>query len=529
MNPRILLLTAACSTPTSATLDVGDPGRPVLHRLTQPQYERSVEELFGPDLVVPAEIEPDLRMSGLHAIGSGAATISPRGVERYEQAAFQIAEQALTPDRRDRWLVCEPTGPDDIACYREAMANLGRRAWRRPLTEMELDEITTIATTAATTLDEVDQGLRYGVATLLQSPHHLMRTHLGDEGALTPFELASRLSFLLWDAPPDADLLDAAEAGTLATTDELDIAAQRLLTDTRAHDGVRALFEDWFELDELLDLRKDPEIFPHMTGAVGSSAREQLLLDVEYRVFEADDDMRQLLTSRHTHLDRTLAAIYGVPAPSPFGFAPTDLPVGSTRIGLLGQVAFLANQAHYSSSSATLRGAFVRQRLLCENIPPPPSGVDTSIPEPDANARTLRERVAVHLESPSCSSCHRLMDPLGLAFETFDGIGVTRTEENDATIDPRGDLDGRPFDDAAGLSVALAQDPRFAQCMVRQVVRRMLGRVESEGEEVAVQALYDRFVAHGHRFQPLLLDLVSSPLFRKVGEPADPTDLEESP
>jgi hypothetical protein len=155
--------------------------------------------------------------------------------------------------------------------------------------------------------------------------------------------------------------------------------------------------------------------------------------------------------------------------------------------------------------------------LLCQEIPSPPVEVDTSIPEPSAEVQTLRERVAEHLENPSCAACHQLTDPIGLGLENFDGIGRFRRTEYDAIIDPSGDLDGALFDDAVGLGVALREHPAFVSCVVKMVSRYAIGRAESYGEREWLGLLESRFADHNFQLKPLLLELIMSPLFQRLG------------
>lgn len=501
-----------------------EPPAPTLRRITSSQYERIVVDLFGDDITVPPEIEPDVRLSGFIAIGAGAATVSSRGVERYEDAAYQIASEALGPERRDRILACTPADVVDPDCAASFFTSFGKRVWRRPLTDEEVAVLVDISGTAAETVDDFHGGLEFGLATLLQSPDFIFRAELGeadpDAGGFryTAYEMASRLSFLFWDTAPDEELLRAAEAGELLTVDGVDAQADRLLASERSREGVRAWFTDMLELDELDSLNKDPDIFIHMTDTVGESAAEETLLGLEYVVFTDDGDFRDILTTRRTFVNRELAAIYNVRAPSRDGFAETMLPDDQPRVGIMGQASFLAMRAHPVSTSPTLRGLFIRERLLCQLMPDPPSGVDTSIPEPTTVAPTLRDRVAQHLEDPTCASCHQLTDPIGLAFEHFDGIGRYREVENGTPIDASGQLDGITFTDAEGLASTLRNNPAFTPCMVKNLHRYASGHAETDGEDAAIAWLAEVFADRGHRVQPLLLDLVSNDLFRTVGE-----------
>jgi hypothetical protein len=491
---------------------------PVMRRLTAQQYGNALRDVFGEDVVVPVRLEPDGRVGGMKALGVAQAAVSGRGVELYEAAALEVAAQVMgDPQLRARVVRCAPTGVADEGCIGEVLGALGRRLWRRPLTAEEVDKLVRLSADAADALGSFEEGLGFGVAALLQSPWFLYRVEAGDaQGRLDAWSLASRLSFLLWDTGPDEALLVAAQAGELSTEAGLLGQAQRLLADPRARVGVRAFFSDLYELDRLDELTKASEVFPHMSDEVGPAAREETLRGIEDLVFDERGDWRQIMTRRKTFLNRKLAAIYNVQAPAREGFGEVELPLEVPRRGLLGQVSVLALSAHPVSTSATLRGVFVRTKLLCQVVPPPPAGLDTSIPEATGEAPTLRDRLREHLESPYCASCHGFTDPVGLALEPFDGIGRYRTRDHDVLIDGSGELDGRAFDGPQQMYEAVRDHERFGLCLAQKLYQYATAHEVVAGGAPMVEALGARFVAGGHDVQGLLLTLVASPAFREV-------------
>lgn len=499
------------------------PGAPILRRLTEAQYGNTIHDLLGTEIVLPTALEPDAAASGLREVGAGTHAVSPHGVEQYEDAAYFLARQALAVDHRASLVPCTPVATVDDACAAQFVRTLGRRAWRRSLTEDEVTRLVGVAQLASTQLGDFHQGLEFVVAALLQSPNFLYRIELGEPDAtdsgvrrLTGAELATRLAYFVWNTAPDDALLDAAELGALDTDDGLQAQATRLLADPRARQGVRAFFDDMLRLYLLDDMIKDTTVFVHMSPDVGPAAREETLLGLEALV-EEGGDYRSFYTTQRTFVDRKLAAIYGVRAPTREGFGEVTLPSAGGRRGFLGQVGFLGPNAHPVSSSATRRGVFLREVLLCQNIPAPPAGVNTSIPEPDADARTLRERVAVHLEDPTCAGCHRLTDPIGLGLETFDGLAGWRTTEAGATIDPSGELDGAAFADAWELGQVVADHPRVGACLAETLYRYAVGRPIADGEEDETSFLAARLALAGHAVQALQSEIILSPGFRNVG------------
>lgn len=526
-------LVVACDPPVQGTdapppvVDVPEPEAeafpPLLRRLTRSQYQQSVSDVFGPELVVPTALEPDARTGGLYSVGAASAVLSPRGVELYEAAAQRIARQvAASGPVRDRLISCVPALPADPTCASQVVSAVGERLWRRPLTSEELGRLVELAGEVGDEAGDFYEGVSYAVAALLQSPNFLYRVEVGEadpEGGLrfSSFEMASRLSFFLWNTTPDAALLADAASGALTTEAGRVAAVDRLLADPRARAGFRNYVDELLALDELDHLVKDPTVFPAMRADLGSSAREETLSSVEALVFDRDDDFRTWLTTRQTFLNPTLAMLYAVPAPVLDGFGAATLPEQGLRRGLLGQASVLAHHAHPVSSSATKRGVFVREVLLCQEIPPPPANVDTSIPEPSADAVTLRDRVATHLTNPQCAGCHQLTDPIGLALENFDGIGIGRTTENGATIDPSGDLDGEPFADARDLASLIASDPGFARCMTETLYAYAAGHRAGDTEEAVVDWLNGRFAADGYSMRSMLRRVALSDAFRKLG------------
>jgi hypothetical protein len=518
------------------------PGRPAelgfeashsrLRRLTRAQYASTVRAVLGASIVVPppSSLEPDNPDDGLIAAGTTVTTISPRGVEQYEAAAYDLAEQAMEPGLRERLVPCAPSSASDAACASAALGPIGESLYRRPLTAEELAQVTGIATSAGATLGDFHDGLEFGIALLLQSPSFLFREELGEpagEGDALRYaghELAMRMAYFLWNGPPDDALRQAAARGELETDEGVRREAERMVDDPRAREGVRAFVEDWLNLRELDRMVKDPTVFVHASPDVGPAAREETVRVFQNLVFDEPDDIRELMTTRVTFVDRRLAAIYSVRAPrEPFG--RIELPADGPRRGLLGQVGVLAPNAHPTATSPTRRGAFIRERLLCDTVPAPPANVNTAIPEPSTEARTLRERLLAHQEVEVCRSCHLQLDNVAFGLETFDSLGVARTTENGAPIDPSGDLDGAPYRDFFELAEHVQRDPRFPQCVATQAFRVAVGRHEDEGERGELRRIYLRFANGGFLFREILVEIVASRAFREavpapgVGEP----------
>lgn len=520
---NLLLALLACSQdptvaePRPAAPAVASPDTR-LKRLTEVQYANVMRDLFGEDVVLPSSLDPDQRIEGLYAVGASYTTISSYGVEKYESSARTIAGQIMDSESlRATWVPCEPTASRDDDCASTALATLGRRAWRRPLGEEELEPLVLVAADAGLALDDFHEGLEVAFAALLMSPYLLYRVELGDGEHFDDFELASRLSFFLWNTGPDEELLRAAEAGELSQEAGYSAQVDRLLADERSKQGLRNFFSEMLQLDKLESLSKDPTVFTYMSDALGDSAREETLLGIEALVYQDDGSYLDLFTTRRTFLDLTLAALYDVPAPQRDGFGEIWLDAAQGRRGFLGQASFLALQSHATSTSPTARGIFVREVLLCQVIPDPPADANTGIPEVSRDAATMRDRIAIHLEDPFCASCHVLTDPIGLGFENFDGIGRWRDTENEVQIDASGDLDGETFVDAWEMSALIAAHPETAPCLSQTLLKYATGALGEELDPELQGWHAEGFEGAGHRVLWLFRDVALSPAFRTPG------------
>jgi hypothetical protein len=507
--------------------DAFDPGpepaysapEPALRRLTTRQYHNTVRDLFGDAIVPPASLEPDATLEGLPSLGATISSTSPLGVERYEAGARQLAEQVFAGDSDP--LPCDPSGPGDANCAEAYVSTMGQRVFRRPLTAEEVSLYAGLVTGVAGESGDFRLGAEFALVAMLQSPYFIYRLeHTPGEAGLDDFELATRLSYFLWNGPPDAALLEAAGNGDLASAEGRAAAVDRMIADPRFRRGVRDFFIELYELDELSHLNKDPLVFPHASPELWASAKEQTLFTIENLVVDEDGDWRDLMTTRQAWIDHRLASLYGVPAPAPDGdvaaFGWVELPENGGRAGLLGHASVLGLHAHAVSSSATKRGQFIRTKLLCQAVPAPPADVDTSIPEA-TNAPTLRDRLLVHQEDPSCAGCHILLDNVGLGLENFDGVGRWRERENDTPIDPSGEVDGDPFDDAVGLGQALAAHPNFGHCLAERMTSYAVGHLPTGGEEALVEWLTRDFEGNGWSVKHLMRSIAISDAFAKGG------------
>lgn len=504
------------------------PAPATLHRLTRAQYHNSVTDLLG-DVDVPEDIEVDTPIYGFAAIGASQQAIAPRAAEQYEAAALDLARQVFEDQaRRDAFVRCTPSLRND-SCAREIAGSFGRRAFRRDLTADEVDRFSGLAVTIAASLSDPYKGLELMVAAILQAPQFLYRVELGEPDPddasrrrYTSDEMASRLSYLITNTTPDDTLLEVAAQDGLRDAAGVREQAMRLLGTERARAAIRNFFGEYLKLDRLDLLNKDPARFPQMTATLGASMREEILRVVESIVFDRDVDIRTMFDTNRTFVNADLARLYNIPGVrAADGFVEHERSGNAPRAGVLTFAGFLALNAHATVTSPTLRGRFIRQFLLCQDIPPPPPDVMTTVPEPDATPeqQTLRQRLeALHLDNPSCAGCHTLMDPLGFGLESFDAIGAYRTTDNGLPVDPRGQLDGQPFSTARELSARVRDHRELPRCLTRMAYRYASGHLETAGEEAAIYEMVRAFEQSGYSFSALLVALVTSDGFRYAAE-----------
>jgi Protein of unknown function (DUF1592)/Protein of unknown function (DUF1588)/Protein of unknown function (DUF1585)/Protein of unknown function (DUF1595) len=431
----------------------------------------------------------------------------------------------VDPAHRRLLIPCRPADEQaaDAACAAKFLKRTGALLFRRPLTQAELTESVGISTQAGNEFKDFYKGLSYALGTMLSSPKVLfvIETTEPDPSRpgfqrLTAYSLATRLSLLLWNAAPDEDLLTAAGSGKLYDSKILAGQVDAMIASPRFESGVRAFFADMLMFEDFGTLTKDPTIFPNFTGRTVNDAAEQTMKTLVYHVIDKDEDYRNIFTTRTTFLTPNLAPLYGVTAPSS-GWARYELPETAVRQGLLMEVGFLAAHSHPGRSSPTRRGRSLRELVLCQLVPDPPPNVDFSIIEdPNAKFTTARERISAHASTPGCAGCHRVMDPMGLALENFDGAGAFRTTEKGAVIDTTGNLDGVKFDDAAGLAKAVHDNPATTSCLVKRVFSYGTGRLPGRGDRDLVSYFERTFARDGYRVKGLMRTLATSHAFSQA-------------
>lgn len=500
---------------------------PRMRRLLARQYTNAVAALLGPDAAAFAKAPSDIAAQGFDAIGASTLSPSDAALAQYEKSARLVADHVVSDiSKLPALMGCTPASPADAACFETFVKKFGRRAFRRTLTPEEVTRYVNVAMVTAARYKNAYSGVAYTLSAFLQSPNFLYQVEVGEvdpgDGSrkrLTGPEIATRMAFFLTDRPPDDALLDMAEGGKLRTRDEIRAAAQQLVEREEAKAALDAFYSERFKLRELDTLAKDSQAFPSWKPELAQAMKQESLLLLRDVVWTQDADYREMFTAPYAYVNSDLAALYGTSPVAGSGFEKRDLP--ANRRGVFGQAAFLAIEAHPATTSPTRRGRFVSERMLCTEIPPPPPNVVTELPEPmPGMPMTMRQRLAVHNENPTCAACHVRMDGIGLALENFDALGGYRTTDQGLPIDASGEVYGvARFDGLPGLAQLVTERPELHRCWVRSLYRHATGHYEAEADEQALEDVDASFEDGHYRLKQLLVEIVTSDAFRYVDNP----------
>lgn len=506
-----------------------EPGESPLRRMTRAEYDNTIFDLLGDDSRPARGFVPEEESLGFNN-QAAALVVSPLLAEQYMFAAESIAERAV--DRLlDEVPSCRGAAESD-ACRAEVeafIAAFGKRAYRRPLAADEVTELAELfeqGLTLSEASNDARTALSLVVQAMLQSPHFLYRVEFGmpdpvegDVVPLTPYEIASRLSYLLWGTMPDEELFAAAERGALSTAAEIEAQARRMLEDPRAREAVKSFHRQWLGLEKIHEIAaggKDPELYPDYRDELLPLFQAETEAFLEHAIFEQDASVTTLFTASYSMMNRELAAFYGIEGgPRGDAFERVELDP-SQRAGFITHAGLLALYAKPNRSSPVHRGRFVRQSLLCQ-IPPPPPDV---VPEPPMvdPTKTTREQFSQHVADAGCRSCHKLLDPIGFGFEHYDALGRWRDTENGIPVDASGeltqtDVDG-PFDGAVELAHRLAASEQVRACVVKQWFRFGHGRAEQSADRCSLAQATEAFEASNYNIKALLVALTQTDAFR---------------
>jgi hypothetical protein len=499
---------------------------PRVWRLTTPQMKNTLLSVFGyagtSIDMYPADSRPD---TSEYADAADSLIAGDLLTTYYDQTAEEVSANLAT--RSSTFLGCAMTALGTGSCLQDFLTSYGLKAWRRPLTSTEVTNLQGLYTTVA-----ASAGAQVGFTTVVQalilSPNFLFRTELGTSmtagttTALTDYELASALSYMLWDSPPDQALYDAAAAGTLHEQSSLSAQVKRMFAAaTPAPAALSSFVQQWLHTDGLLTVTKSPTDFPMWSAAVSQDLASETTSFVSSVAFDpaGDRTLGSLLTASYGFVSAATASLYGVPAPAAAAglvrtnFDPTQ------RSGLLTEAAWLAAVSDYDDTDLPARGNFVRGALLCDASPPPPA-VFMFDPTVITPTMTGRQKFIAHTKSSTCGACHNLFDGIGFALEQYDPVGRFRTTDQGQTIDPSGSIPlpapskaTMQFANFIDLMKQMAASPDLGSCYTSQYVRYVTGRTTAEVSDCELQTVASVFNAAGRTVDSLPAAIVALPTF----------------
>jgi len=502
-------------------LSTKDPGPFVIRRLTKVEYGNTLHDLFGVDPAIADELPDDV-------FGEGYLnTLSPLQSEQYLAIANEVLDRVLAsndarPTKVQKQLFGKTPSPgsDERAAARKVARSLARAAYRRPPSDAELDVLLRVFDLARENKLAYQHALRLMLKGILVSPQFLFITPAIEPEPghsivpLDDYQLASRLSYLLWATMPDAELSTLADGNELHEPAVLKAQVKRLLEDQRS----RALFDgfvaQWLGLGSLASKTFDTAKFPEMNGAMRSAMYDEVRLFFENIVRE-NRSVVSLVDCDYTFLDGTLAALYGldkkVIGPRWRKVKLTD----ANRGGILGMPGILAVTSFPNRTSPVKRGVWVLEQVLGEHVPPPPPNVPTldKQDKQTVDNLTLRQRTELHRKDPLCASCHKVFDPIGFGLENFDAIGRWRDrDDTGGAIDAAGELpDGNRFASPKELkTLILARTDDLARNLTEKLLAYALCRQLEGYDEIVVDHLMKTIAKDGYRMQTLITEIVTS-------------------
>ena len=438
---------------------------------------------------------------------------------------------------RKKILVCRPaSASQELSCARTILTTLARRAYRRPLTNADTETLLGFYRGGSGNA-RFEQGIARGLAFILAHPEFVFRAESAPAGIkpgaayrISDLELASRLSFFLWSNLPDEELLNLASQGKLKDPRILEQQVRRMLADSRSHELTRNFGGQWLGLRTLQSQTPEGTIYPDFDDNLRQAMRTETEMFLE-SVMREDRSLLELLTADYTFINERLAAHYGIPNVYGAQFRRVNLEGDfDVRRGLLGKGSTQLSTSNSDRTSPVLRGKWVLENILGTHPPDPPPNVPVLKPNPIVGAQTMRQRMEEHRANPACSSCHKMMDPIGFALENFDGTGKWRTRDAGQTMDASGQLvDGTPIDGVVSLRQGLLRySPQFLRTVTEKLLTYALGRGVEYGDMPVVRTIVREASRNNYRFSAVVLEIVRSDAFQMNRKPETQTRSAES-
>ncbi len=489
-----------------------DVGLTALPRLTPAEYNNTVQYLLKDTTLRPGD-----SFSGSASAVDGAA-VSKNEVAQYVEAAERMAAKAVT--NMAALLSCDTATVGEDECAKRFIDSFGRRAYRRALVDEQRNGLFNVYR-----VNKAAAGFAKGIETVVQafllSPEFIYRVEVGTPSGtaninrLDGYELATRLSYLLWATTPDDTLLSSAAMGKMDTVDGIRTEVRRMMGDTKTRRTITAFHDQWL-LDDFSSLTKDTRVYATFTPALRQAMRDETVKFAENVVADGDGRLQTLFTAPYTMVNATMATFYGMPGITGTAFVKADVDPAQ-RAGLLTHPSLMSLYAKANMSSPIFRGKFVREGLLCQHIPE--FGGEIKPPDPNPNL-TTRQLFAEHTKNPSCAGCHTLMDPLGFGFENYDGIGRYRTTDNKKPVDANGEVTGTAAVDgkyvgAVELAKKLAASSEVHECVANQWFMYAFGRdITNKYDTCSREQVFGAFRSANQNIRELIAALTVSDAFR---------------
>lgn len=494
-----------------------------LRRLTRAEYGNIVHELLGVAAPAAALLPDDSLSSGFTSTSGQLMTIA--SASRYLDAASDVSTRLEPSVNMLVPCAARDTVDAEASCVDAFLSATGSRLFRRPISEGEKARYLS-AFRAARAGESYERSASLVVEALLVAPEFLFveEPSGGPAGArhqLDSWQVASRLSLLLWDSVPDAPLVALAQAGALLAQPAVAEQVERMLQDARAKPAIRSFFDDWLELAKIENVTRDATAYPTVTQPLLADLAQESR-QFAAQVFWEDNDFRKLFVSAARYRNQALSAFYGDALGQGTTLVRADAEISERSFGLLSQAGVLMTLAQSQKTAAIHRGVFLRRKLLCEALPPPPPGLATPLPE-IAVGVSSRQRISEHTSAPVCAGCHLRINPLGFTLDHFDIAGHWREQDQGLTIDSKATIAEAGFssdvDGARALSEQLAQSPNARACVAQQLFTFTFGRKPAQSDARMFDAITQKFEASGFSLQTLVTELAISEDFRARIEP----------
>ena len=470
--------------------------------------------------------------------GGGGITTLPHMRDLIIRGPFKTTGVSQTPTRQ-RIFTCRPTSQDEeVRCAREIVSDLAAEAYRRPVNLREVDRLMPFYQKGAANGGGFEGGVRSALEAVLSSPHFIFRLEREPETARTgntyrvaDLDLASRLSFFLWGTSPDKELVTIASQGKLSDPVTLERQTRRMLADPRAEALASRFAAQWLRLQDIDKVKPDPNFYPNFDDNLAAMMRRETQLFFTDLV-RTDRSLLDLYRADYTFLNERLARHYGIPGVAGGEFRKVQYP-DNRRIGVLGQGSMLVQTSLANRTSPVLRGKWVMEVLLGTPPPPPPPDVpdlEASGEAKDGRMLTTRERMEIHRKNPTCNSCHRFMDPIGLALDNFDVTAKWRAREFGSELDTKGDFyDGTPITSPNELVAALMKRPTpMVRTFTENLMAYALGRRVEYFDQPTIRAIARKAETDNYKMSAFILGVVKSEPFRMKRVEAPATTAEDS-